>query len=152
MLRSMTWLPLVPKMCRYSYLTVTCCQHFLLPKKSVSCFTPTPHFAPCYPTHLIHVQCGGYTHNLRSLQPPFVNVNRHITFQTEFLGALTVIHYQWPSNQKSNVHFMQTPFCCFVFNLWKFFQVFFKTCYCTQFRELRFSGVSFAPASKICGL
>jgi hypothetical protein len=98
MIRSMTWLPSVPKMCRHS-LSVTCCQHFLLPKKSVPRFTPSPHFAPCYPTGVIHVQCDGYTHNLRSLQSPFVNVDRHITLQTEFLGAFiyqfpaTVIHY-----------------------------------------------------------
>lgn len=140
-------------MCRHS-LSVTCCQHFLSPKKSVPHFTPPPHFAPHYPTGLIHVQCSGYTHNLRSLQSPFVYVDRQITLQTEFLRAFThqfpatVIHYYWPSNQKPNVHFMQTPFLCFAFN----FQIFLKTCYCTQFQDLRFSSVSIAPASKICGL
>lgn len=143
-------------MCRHS-LSVTCCWHILLTKSSVPHFTPSPQFAPCYPTGLIYVQCGGYTLNPRSLQSPFVIADRHITLQTAFLGAFThqfpatIIHYSWPWNQKPNIHFMQPPFVVLHLTYAKF-QVFLKTCYCTQFQDLRFSSVSIAPASQICGL
>ena len=45
-------------MCRHTYSTAACCQHFLLPKKSIKHFTPLLHFAACYPIYCSEKLCN----------------------------------------------------------------------------------------------
>jgi hypothetical protein len=94
------------------------------------------------------------TLNLRSMQSPFVIVDRNTTLHTQFLGTFTIYlhtHSQlqlfitYGHQTKSQIYILCSHHFVVLHLTYEKFHVFLKTCYCTQFQDLRFNDASIAP-------